>query len=123
MPRILIVDDHAPLRSCLSDHLRQRGYDVLEAFDGENALDILEIMDCHLVITDLKMPKINGLELQRKIKMFYPNTPIAVLTGYADSQDAIEALMGGAELLLSKETRMKEIADRIDDVFKEHVKV
>ena len=94
--RVLVVDDEAPIRSLLRTMLTQAGYNVEEAEDGGKALEILNSGDNPLmvdvIICDIRMPRINGLEAITYFRAQYPSLPVIVLTGYHDEQLAFSLL-------------------------------
>jgi CheY-like chemotaxis protein len=79
---ILVVDDDRSTRKLLSTVLRQEGHQVVEACDGAVALEILQALRCDLMITDLVMPKLNGLGLVEQLHSLQPQMPIIFITGY-----------------------------------------
>jgi PAS domain S-box-containing protein len=89
---ILLVDDEADLRQVLDISLSDSGYEVLTAENGAQALNILKENDIPVVITDIKMPGIDGIELLRKIKNKNPETEVIMLTGHGDLDLAIKSL-------------------------------
>jgi DNA-binding response OmpR family regulator len=93
---ILIVDDEASVRTVLSQVLAEDGFRVTEAADGEAARALFETRPFHLVISDIVMPKLNGIELLRWIKAGYPDTQVIIITSYASLNTAVEALRNGA---------------------------
>ena len=79
---IMVVDDDRLNRELLSKVLRQEGYQVLEACDGDIALKILQALPCDLVITDFLMPMLNGIEFVEQLRSLHPQIPIIFMTGY-----------------------------------------
>ena len=79
---ILVVEDDRLNRELLSKVLRQEGYQVLEACDGDIALKILQALPCDLVITDFLMPMLNGIEFVEQLRSLQPQLPIIFITGY-----------------------------------------
>lgn len=94
--RILIVDDEKGMRDLLSFMLRTEGYRVFEAGNGQMATEHLAIQDVDVVITDLMMPNVNGLELLRHIRERDADVVIIIMTAYASLQTAIESMKFGA---------------------------
>jgi DNA-binding NarL/FixJ family response regulator len=92
---ILIVEDEPSLRELLARWLTHFGHHVRAAADGIEALGVLRAEHIDVVITDLKMPGLNGLQLLAVAKELAPTTEVIVLTGHGTMQDAIEALRGG----------------------------
>jgi two-component system, NtrC family, response regulator AtoC len=99
---ILIVDDEPSIRKVLGAHLRRDGYDVTAAASGVEAIEILQEEGADLVITDLRMPNMDGLELLRWVKQSYPGLPVIMLTAHGTVDSAVEALKRGAQDYLTK---------------------
>jgi two-component system, NtrC family, response regulator AtoC len=99
---ILIVDDEPSIRKVLGAHLRRDGYDVTAAASGVEAIEILQEEGADLVITDLRMPGMDGLELLRWVKQSYPGLPVIMLTAHGTVDSAVEALKRGAQDYLTK---------------------
>lgn len=95
-PRILIVDDEENLRRVTQLRLQQAGYEVATAPDGDSALALLQKAPQDLVITDLRMPGISGLDLLRSVKDAYPETIVVVFTAFGTIESAVEAMKEGA---------------------------
>lgn len=99
---VLVVDDEELYRRAIERILRRVGYDVLMAGDATEALRILSTESVDLVLCDIQMPGINGLELVRQVHEVQPDLPCIVMTGYNTSQNSIEALQAGAFWYLEK---------------------
>ena len=99
---ILLVDDEADLREVLDISLSHTGYNVLTAENGTQALNILNDNDIPVVITDIKMPGIDGIELLRKIKSKNPEAEVIMLTGHGDLELAIKSLKNEATDFITK---------------------
>ena len=99
---ILLVDDEADLREVLDISLSDTGYNVLTAENSTQALKILNDNDIPVVITDIKMPGIDGIELLRKIKSKNPETEVIMLTGHGDLELAIKSLKHEATDFITK---------------------
>src|ERR1700674_2440281 len=100
--QVLIVDDEPNLRKILSAQLSRDGYDVLSAEDGEQGLALLREHHIDLVITDLKMPKVDGMQLLREALREDPELPIVMITAHGTIDTAVEALKTGAFDYLTK---------------------
>jgi DNA-binding response OmpR family regulator len=109
LANILVVDDTEAICKALRDVLTLAGYAVRTAPSGERALQILETAQMDLVITDLKMSGISGIQLLKKIKDKSPNTPVIILTGYGDTDSAIEAMRAGVADYLKKPFAVNEV--------------
>jgi len=99
---ILLVDDEADLREVLDISLSDTGYKVLTAENGTQALNILNDNDVPVVVTDIKMPGIDGIELLRKIKSKNPEAEVIMLTGHGDLELAIKSLKNEATDFITK---------------------
>ena len=96
-PRLLIVDDESRIREMLARHLRLAGYEVNnEPANGEEALAILARQRIEVVITDIMMPKMDGVELLRRIKKEYPMIQVIIITGYVNMENLLAAMRHGA---------------------------
>ena len=90
--KILLVDDEEGIRKVLGITLSDMGYDVETANSGEEALETYRKTRPHIVLTDIKMPGINGIELLGKIKKENPDTEVIMITGHGDMELAIQSL-------------------------------
>jgi DNA-binding NtrC family response regulator len=99
---ILIVDDEKLVRYSLSEGLRKLGYRTRECTSGEEALDEVKRELPSLVILDLKLPGISGMDTLARMKDYYPDLPVVMLTAYADVSSAVEAMRLGAYDYLNK---------------------
>jgi CheY-like chemotaxis protein len=96
---ILLVEDEAIARCAFAQALRSEGHEVMEAADGNEALTLLEKSHFDLVITDMVMPKPNGLTLITKIRAKWPGTPILLMSAYVSENAGKTILAGEAEFL------------------------
>lgn len=99
---ILIVEDDPDLREALSDTLALSRYRVLTATDGENAVELLRQHAVGLVITDVQMPRMNGISLLHEIKSHWPHVPVLLMTAYGVISQAVEAMREGASNYMVK---------------------
>ncbi len=106
---VLVVDDDQSVRSMLSFVLGKDGYQVEEAHSGSDALRKLKGRSYDLVISDIRMPDLNGIELLKKIKTHDPELPVIMITAYAATHDAIEAMKLGAEDYVTKPFNLEEL--------------
>lgn len=107
--RVLVVDDEALLRGALCDVLESEGYDVAQAEDGAAALDLLQKTDIDLLLTDIQMPIMDGIDLLRRALQHDPNLAAILVTGHATVQSAVEAMKIGAIDYIQKPFRTSEI--------------
>jgi DNA-binding NtrC family response regulator len=114
--RILIVDDHREIRSILEEYLREEGYQADGAGDGQEALAMQESEPFDLIITDLNMPGMTGIELIKEITKGDYATEFIIITGYASLDTAIEAVKAGAFDYIVKPFRIEELKVVIKNV-------
>ena len=107
--RILIVDDDPKIRKTLSDILKAKGYTVIVADTGKAALDMAKKHIPDIVLIDLKLEDMSGLEVMKGIKECWPGTECIVLTGYASQESAIEAVNLGAYSYVQKPYNMEQL--------------
>ncbi|MFA5468780.1 MAG: response regulator, partial [Sphaerochaetaceae bacterium] len=100
--KILVADDEKNIRQGLQLALEDEGYTVLLAADGDEAWQIISKEHINLLITDLKMPKMDGQELLKKVAAAYPTMPVVILTGHGTIEAAVEAMQSGAVDFLTK---------------------
>jgi two-component system chemotaxis response regulator CheY len=113
--KILIVDDSASVRTVARMALRERGYDVVEAANGEEALTKLDAERCHLVISDVNMPKMDGITLLQEIKR-HPNykfTPVIMLTTEAGEDKKQAGRAAGAKAWITKPFQPQLLVDAV----------
>jgi two-component system, NtrC family, response regulator AtoC len=100
--RVLVVDDEEGIRSFLAEVLAGEGHEVAVAADGREALALIGRQSFHLMITDLKMPGMDGMELFRRAAEIAPETEVIVLTAHGTVETAVEAMKLGAADYLTK---------------------
>ncbi|MGH9253936.1 MAG: sigma-54-dependent transcriptional regulator [Vicinamibacterales bacterium] len=108
-PHVLFIDDEAALRTLMAERLRERGFDVIEAENGEAALDLLEQFAFDIVITDLRMPGIDGGRVVESAVGRYPGIIGIVITGYGTVKDAVDAIKRGATDFIAKPFQFDEL--------------
>lgn len=107
--RIVIADDEKNTREGLKWAVEGKGVEVALAADGQEALDILATQDVDLVIADLRMPRVDGIELLHRIKNEYPGTEVIILTGHGTVESAVEAMKIGAYDYVMKPVNLDEL--------------
>ncbi len=112
-PRILVVDDEAVARISLAEVLRLEGYEVQTAASGEEALELVERHPFDLMIVDLKMPGMDGIQLTEAVQERTPDTVIILLTAFATLETAIEAVRRGAHDYLLKPCPVPQILESV----------
>jgi len=118
-PRILLVDEDTAIVNSLTHFLRSEGYGVDAAPDGTQAVEMLAATRYNLVITDVNMPRTNGLELLRTIRNHYPDVVVLVITGYGTIENAVDAVKMGAFEYLAKPIIDEEIRATVQKALKQ----
>lgn len=109
MSTILIVDDEQSMRDFLAIMLRKEGYDVVTVEDGEAAIDAIDKDIYDLVVTDIKMPGLDGLQVLQHAKRTSPSTLVIVITAYSSTEDAVLAMKRGALDYITKPFEIEKI--------------
>lgn len=117
--KILIVDDESDLRSLLAHELANIGYDIQEASDGAEAIELLKQHRFDLALLDILMPGVNGIQVLKYIHDHIPTTKAIMLTGYADLKHAMEAKEYGAKDFIGKPYKIDDITITIERLLKE----
>jgi DNA-binding NtrC family response regulator len=107
--RILIVDDEEVLRDVLDAVLRREGFDIIAAASGEEALNVLDSEEVDLVILDVMLPGISGIDTLRAIRIANPNLPVIVITAFSSIDGAIDAMKQGAFHYIPKPFKNEEV--------------
>jgi two-component system response regulator HydG len=108
-PRILVVDDDPGQRSLLDSFLRGQGFDIVLAESGERALELLPAGNFSMMISDVRMPGLSGLETLRRVRHIFPTLPVLLVTAYADIREAVIAMRDGALNYLAKPIDLDEL--------------
>lgn len=115
---ILIVDDEKQIRDTLSRHFRIKGLDVDVAANGVEAMRILSENVIRVVITDIQMPEMDGIELLRKIRSVHPMTRVIVITGHVSLDNALACMRNQADTCVFKPlTDLAELDDAVTNAF------
>ncbi len=109
MPRLLVVDDEPAILSVLTTILRKEGYEVVPYGNGESALKTIEEDEYDLLLTDIRMEPIDGLQLLAIMRKSHPQTPVVLLTGYGSVKTAVDAMKGGAFDYITKPFKVDEL--------------
>jgi DNA-binding NtrC family response regulator len=102
IPRILIVDDEAPVRRVLSRFFKSEGFEVSQAADGAAAIEIVKRERFDVVLSDLRMPGLCGLDVLKQIKQTVPETVVLIITAYPTPETGVKALKLCADGYVSK---------------------
>ena len=116
MANILVVDDELSMREFLSILLEKEGHHVFTGSDGMRGLEQLAQHDIDLVITDIRMSGMTGLELLQEVKEHYPQIPVLLITAYASPDDAVQAMRNGAFDYITKPFKVDAIKTVINSV-------
>ena len=108
-PRILVVDDEESIREFLDIMLRKEGYDVSCVDDGQAAIDLLKKKSFDMIISDLQMPHVTGMELLRHCKDTYPDVIFMMITAFGTTENAVEAMKMGAYDYITKPFKIDEV--------------
>ncbi|MFW5683248.1 MAG: sigma-54-dependent transcriptional regulator [Spirochaetota bacterium] len=107
---VMVVDDEKNIRAGLGKAIELDGHNVLLAEDGRQALDMLESEEIDLIIADLKMPRVSGEELLRRVVESYPTLPVIILTGHGTIETAVQAMRDGAYDFLTKPVNLDRLS-------------
>ncbi|PKN70157.1 MAG: DNA-binding response regulator [Deltaproteobacteria bacterium HGW-Deltaproteobacteria-12] len=118
MNKVLIVDDELNMRLVLAAMLKKEGYSVTSAADGLEALQILKSNKMDVVVTDLKMPRLDGMELLCRITEQYPQVPVIIITAHGTVATAVEALKRGALDYITKPFELDDLKNVISKAIK-----
>jgi len=111
--RLLLVDDEEEFRRTITKRLKRRGIDPEQAGTGEECLSILEKSPMDVVVLDVKMPGMNGIETLHHIKKKYPKTEVIMLTGHATTRDGVDGIKTGAFDYLTKPIELEHLLGKI----------
>ena len=119
MKNILIIDDEKEIREGLVEILKDAGFAVDSADNGEQGLDKIKKKDFDVVVTDLIMPVVGGMEVLRGTKHIKPQTRVILITAFATVDNAVEAMKAGASDYITKPFRIDEVQTKIRKVLAE----
>jgi DNA-binding NtrC family response regulator len=115
--KMMLVDDEERFLSTTQKLLSKKGYDVLTASSGAEALEKLRLHNIHVVILDVKMPGMDGMETLTAIKKTFPLVEVIMLTGHATVESAVDGLKSGATDYLMKPTDVKDLIQKAESAF------
>ena len=108
-PSLLIVDDDEVMRETLSDVLRKKGYEVFVASSGNDALSAIRKNIIDLIVLDMRLPDLDGLEVLKRVKEFDTEILVIMMTAYSDVQTAVSAMKSGAYHYINKPFELEEL--------------
>jgi DNA-binding NtrC family response regulator len=117
-PRIMVIDDESVIGKMIKLHFDQEGYDVETFLRAEPALSRIKEEKFDVVITDLKMKGIDGMEVLREIKTQFPETKVIMITAFASLDAAVEASRGKVDDFFSKPVKIKDLKESVARLLK-----
>lgn len=117
-PKLLLVDDEEPFRNTLAKRLKETGYEVAEAGSGMDALDTLAEKAIDVIVLDIQMPGMSGLETLSEIRAKHIGTEVIMLTGHGDVSSAVEGMRLGAYDYLMKPCEYEYLVVKIQEAYK-----
>ncbi len=120
MPRVLVVDDELLIRDLLYDFFSSRDYEIILAESGHKALDILANEHIDVVLTDLKMPDMDGLEMIRRADIKKSGPPVIIMTGFPSIESAIEAIRLKVSDYVIKPFNINRLFESIEGALEEY---
>ncbi|WP_210470397.1 response regulator transcription factor [Sporosarcina sp. 6E9] len=118
MQRILIVEDELPIRKLLEYNLKLSGYETISAADGEDAIELVQSEQPDLIVLDIMLPKLDGIEVCKNLRSQGINIPIIMLTAKGDEFDKVHGLEIGADDYMTKPFSPREVVARIKAVLR-----
>ena len=119
--KLLLVDDEKEFIQTLSERLKMRNLESNTVFDGEQAISFVKENEPDVIVLDIKMPGINGIEVLRQVKKAYPEIQVIILTGHGTDKDKEKAGDYGAFDYLEKPVDVDKLADRIKVAYREKI--
>ena len=117
-PKLLVVDDEEIALENLAYVLNKEGYDVVCLRSGSAALERLKHEEFHVVVTDLRMPKVDGMEIIKRCREWHPDTQLIMITGYPTERSDAEVMDKGAYHLVEKPFRLDEVRRTVAEAIK-----
>ena len=110
---ILVVDDELLIRDLLYDFFHDQGWDITVAENGRKALDIMQEKHFDVVLTDLRMPSMDGMALTSQVQQDYPDIPVVIMTGYPSVDSAVAALRTRVADYITKPFNVNDLFKRV----------
>jgi DNA-binding NtrC family response regulator len=118
-PHLLFVDDEPALRTLMAERLTERGFEVVQADSGEKALELLDQFAFDILITDLRMPGVDGMRVIEAARERYPGIVAIVISGYGTLKDAVDATKRGASDFIAKPFQFDELLQKVQKALEE----
>lgn len=116
---VLVVDDENTVRSVLSEIITSFGYGCVTAADGYEALQLVQEKEFGLILSDIRMPKMDGFDLMKEVREIRPDTPFIIITGYTNDYTSDSIFEAGASELIKKPFKISEIKYKLSRFFHE----
>jgi DNA-binding NtrC family response regulator len=113
-PSILVVDDELLIRDLLYDFFQDQGWEIAVAESGEKALEILREKKVDLLLTDLRMPVMDGMVLTSQVRKDFPDIPVVIMTGYPSVDSAVSALRNKVADYITKPFSVNDLYKRVE---------
>ncbi len=117
MKKILVADDDASIRTALSNVLEDEGYEVIAVGSGREALKAASDMKLDLMLLDIKMPDVHGIDVLKKVRAKDKNMPIIMLTAFSGMEKDVEIQMGNVSAFISKPFDIEEVLSTVKKIF------
>jgi DNA-binding NtrC family response regulator len=121
--KMMLVDDEERFLETTAKLLKKKNFDVITASSGQEALDNLNAKNIHVVILDVKMPGMDGIETLKEIKTHFPLVEVIMLTGHATVESAVDGLKSGATDYLMKPTGIDELVTKVEEAFEKRMRL
>lgn len=121
MEKILIIDDDVDICTLLKRFLERNGYEVTTSFKGQEGIQQFKVADFDVVLTDFRLPDMDGIDVLKSIKQIKPNVPVIVITGYSDVGQAVKVIRQGAFEYVTKPILPEEILMLVQEAVKQKV--
>ncbi len=115
--KVLLVDDEAEFVQTLAERLQIRGIETLVAIDGIEALRLIDEEEPPIVVLDVMMPGLGGLEVLQRLKLGHPNIQVILLTGHGSTKDGIEGMRLGGFDYLMKPVRIEDLMKKMEEAY------
>ncbi len=115
--KVLLIDDEGGILDELKDYLEEEGFTIRTALDGTRGLELIESFRPHVIVLDMKLPDIPGIDILRKVRTLYPDIKVIVSTGYVDPVLIDEAEVLGRDAFLQKPFNLETMRGEIDRLF------
>ncbi len=120
--KIMLIDDNESIIKVIKEVIESAGYECIDFLDPKKAIETFKVSRIDVVLTDLKMPGMSGLEVLQEVKNLSPLTPVIIMTGYADEDSIIDALNMGAIRFYRKPLNIKDLISFLSKIEKNGLK-